>query len=117
MQEKLPSEQFANELITLLKRVGPQGEIPPINDLEEWEEKLKSLPPDQRDLTRELARFVDLWRYLREQEIALGKEITQSVAQLRDLPPGARIIKLREINKDLMRRIGNDAGTDSRLRQ
>jgi hypothetical protein len=117
MEDKLLSEQFAQELISLLKRLGPTGEIPPVKDLEEWEEKLKSLPPDERDLTRELARFVDLWRYLQERGTTLGKEITHSVAQLRDCPPEARISRLREINTDLMRRIGNDAGTNSRLRQ
>lgn len=117
MQVKQLSEQFAQELISLLKRLGPEGEIPPVKDLEEWEEKLKFLPPEERDLTRELARFVDLWRYLKERGTALGKEITQSVAQLRDCSPEARIIRLREINNELLRRIGNDAGTNSRVRQ
>jgi hypothetical protein len=117
MQEKLPSEQFAQELISLLKRLGPEGEIPPVKDVDEWEQKLKSLAQDEGDLTRELARFVDLWRYLRERGTALGEEIVQSMAQLRTLTLDARIFRLREINQDLLRRIGNDAGTNSRLRQ
>lgn len=117
MPEKSASKQFAEELVMLLKSLEPGGKLGAISNPQEWEDGMNTLSSEHVDLTRELARFVDLWRYLREQGISLDREITQEMVHVHRLSVEERTKKMREINQSLMRKIANDAGTGAQFRQ
>jgi hypothetical protein len=105
----LESEKTVSEL-----RSG--SNLAPVESIEEWEKLLAAKPPEERQLLEELARFADLWRYLRESGQKLGPEIVDRVRGLNALPVPERIIALQDISQSLMERIG-DADSGARLRQ
>ena len=90
--------------------------LAPVESIEEWEKLLAAKPPEERQLLEELARFADLWRYLRESGQKLGPEIVDRVRGLKDLPVPERILALQDISQTLMERIG-DADSSAQLRQ
>jgi hypothetical protein len=104
------------EVMTLMgKRMESGGDLAPVEDREEWDRLVASRPPEERRLLEELARFVDLWRYFRERNQRLGPEMVDAVRGLHTLPVAARIERLKQINLELMERVGDDGpGAQSR---
>jgi hypothetical protein len=91
------------------------GDFGPVKDRAEWEKLVVAQPPEERELLDELARFVDLWRYLRERKERLGSTILTSLAEAAKLPVAERVALLKQINMELMKRVG-DAGPGAQLR-
>lgn len=81
--------------------------LAPIENRDDWDALVDSEPPEDRELLKELARFTDLWRYLREREEKLGTEIVNAISQVHRLPISERISQLKAINQKLMERIGD----------
>ena len=54
-----------------LDKFEPGGELGPIEDRNEYERRFNSLPPDQKELAQESARFADLCQYFSQQKIDL----------------------------------------------
>jgi hypothetical protein len=115
MSDQTPNNQFAQELVKLLKQFQAGGDRAPISDAYEWDKQTELLDPLERDLVRELAHFADLWKHFQEHGNKLGPEIVDAISRVHELPLPLRTLRLREINQMLMERIG-DAGADSQLR-
>ena len=54
-----------------LDKFEPGGELGPIEDRNEYEQRLNSLPPVQKELAQESTRFADLCQYFSQQKIDL----------------------------------------------
>ncbi|PYY12997.1 MAG: hypothetical protein DMG60_22815 [Acidobacteria bacterium] len=115
MSDHSPQE-LLQKMTQLFNRFRRTGDMAPIEDRREWEELVASKPPEERDLLTELARFADLWRYLRDRDEKLGSEIVEAISQVHHSPVPERIARLKAINKKLMERVG-DAGEDPQFRQ
>ena len=115
----MANEDIQNDLVVavmaMVERFQAGGDFGPVKDRVEWEKLVASEPPEERELLEELARFVDLWRYLRERKEKLGSAILTSLAQVTKLPVPERVALLKEINIELMKRVG-DAGPGAQLR-
>ncbi len=115
MSENNPRKELLEVMTLVGKRLGSGGDLAPIEDREEWEKLVASKPPEERQLLEELARFVDLWRYFRERNERLGPKMVGAVRELHSLPIAERIERLKQINLELMERVG-DGGQGAQSR-
>lgn len=116
MSDDTPQQKLLQKLAEVFKRFQNRGDMAPVESLSEWEELVASKPSEERELLCELARFADLWRFLRELEQKLGSDIVDAISNVHQLPVRQRIARLKQINEKLMERIGN-AGEGAQLRQ
>lgn len=115
MVDDTPQTDLLKEMARLFKRFDKGGDLAPIDDRNEWDKLVASKPPEDRELLGELTRFADLWRYFQERKEKLGPEIVKAVRVVPNLPVPERIARLKEINQELMERVG-DAGEGARFR-
>ena len=113
--EKL-HRRFLCEIERLLRHSRPGGDLEPVASIEDWEKTIAAAPESARELLRELARFADLWRFLRDREENLGESVVADISALHKLPLAERIARVKEINRKLMARV-EDAPRGSQLRQ
>ena len=99
-----------------LAKVLPDGEFGPMTNRQEYEQRVKALPPQQREFAEESARFADIWQYFSEQRMQLPKGVVNRVSGLAQLTTVEQTIVLRTINQELMEYL-NDVGEDSGVRQ
>lgn len=106
MSNETAQEKLLQELSRFFKCFTKGGDIGPIEDRDEWERLVRSQTPQEQELLTELARFADLWRYLNERNEKLGPTIVKAIGEVHKLPAASRAERVREINQELMRRIG-----------
>jgi hypothetical protein len=111
-----PQKDLLDAMALVAKRFRPGGDLAPIEDREQWEQLVASKPPEERELLQELARFADLWRYFQERDESLGSKIVDGMRELNKLPVPERIRRLKDINLELMKRVGDD-GQGAQFRQ
>ena len=99
-----------------LDKFEPGGELGPIEDRNEYERRLNSLPPDQKELAQESTRFADLCQYFSQQKIDLPPDLLEQVGRLSSLANSERIRAVKSINRELMEYL-NDVGQDPGIRQ
>ena len=99
-----------------LDKFEPGGELGPIEDRNAYEQRLRSLPPDQRELAQENTRLADLCHYFSEQKMDVPPEVLEQVGRLSKLAISERIRALKNINRELMEYL-NDVGQDPGIRQ
>ncbi len=99
-----------------LDKFGPCGESGPIEDRNEYEQRLNSLPAEQKELAEESARFADLCRYFSEQKMDIPPSVFERVGGVSKLPVPDRIHAMKDINCELMEYL-NDVGQDPGIRQ
>ncbi|MBI3477323.1 MAG: hypothetical protein HY010_16445 [Acidobacteria bacterium] len=99
-----------------LDKFEPGGELGPIEDRNEYERRLKPLPPDQKELAQESTRFADLCQYVSQQKIDVPLEVMEQIGRLSTLAIVERIRALKGINRALMEYL-NDVGQDPGIRQ
>jgi hypothetical protein len=115
MANKDVQNDLVVEVMRLLQKFQPGGESGPIEDRVEWENRVQSHAPQERELLQELTRFADLWRYFQENKEKLGPEILAALKEAPRLAAPERITRLKEINQRLMERIP-DAGEGPKFR-
>ena len=98
-----------------LKRLEKGRNLASIENRDDWDTLVESQTAEQRELLEELARFSDLWRYLKERNEMLGRDVVDGIAQIHRFPISQRISALKMINQWLMERIG-DAHQSTHLR-
>jgi hypothetical protein len=99
-----------------LDKFGPGGEFGAIEDRNEREQRLNSLPAGQKELADESARFADLCQYFSRQKMDIPPSIVESLGNVSKLPVPDRIRALQDINRELMEYL-NDVGQDPGIRQ
>jgi hypothetical protein len=115
MANKDVQSDLVGEVMKLLQKFQPGGESGPIEDRVEWENRVQSHAPQDRELLQELTRFADLWRYFQENKDKLGPEVLAALKEVPQLSVPERIERMREINQKLMERFP-DAGEGPKFR-
>lgn len=92
------------------------GQYGPIEDRNEFERRLSSLPPEEKELAQESARFADLCRYFSDKKMDIPPKVLDQVAALAKRPIVVRIRVLRAVNKSLMEYL-DDVGEDPQIWQ
>ena len=99
-----------------LDKFGPGGELGPLDDRNEYQQRLNSLPAEQKDLAEESTRFADLCQYFSQQRMDIPESIVERVRNVSKLPVLDRIRAMKDINRELMEYL-NDVGQDPGIRQ
>ena len=99
-----------------LDKFGPCGESGPIDDRNEYEQRLNSLPAEQKELAEESTRFADLCQYFSQQKMDIPPSVVERVGGISKLLPAERIGAMKDINRELMEYL-NDVGQDPGIRQ
>jgi hypothetical protein len=115
MVKKDVQSDLVVEVMKLLQKFQLGGDLGPIEDRDEWEQRVQAHAPQDRELLQELTRFADLWRYFQESKEKLGPEVLAALEDVPRLPVPERIQRLRKINQKLMERIPN-AGEGPKFR-
>ena len=109
MTNQKPEDKLAAEIAEVLLQFQPDGKFGPIDDRTEFDKLVDSLPPDEKELTRELTHYADLVRYFAEKKLKTGADIADAMFGAAKLPVPERTARIREINQVLMERL-NRAG-------
>ena len=99
-----------------LDEIEPGGEWGPLDDRNEYQQRLNSLPAEQKDLAEESTRFADLCQYFSQQRMDIPASIVERVRNVSKLPVPDRIRAMNDINRELMEYL-NDVGQDPGIRQ
>jgi hypothetical protein len=99
-----------------LDKFGPGGEFGPIEDRNEYEQRVNSLPPEQKEYAEESTRFADLCQYFSQKKMDLPAHIVDQVGRLSKLAMPERTRAMKDINHELMEYL-NDVGQDTGIRE
>ena len=99
-----------------LDKFEPGGELGSIEDRNEREQRLNSLPAGQKELAEESARFADLCQYFSQQKMDIPPSIVERVGSVSKRPEPDRVRAMQDINRELMEYL-NDVGQDPGIRQ
>jgi hypothetical protein len=99
-----------------LDKFGPGRESGPLDDRKEYEQRLNSLPAEQKEFAEESTRFADLCQYFSQQRMDIPASIVERVRNVSKLPVPDRIRAMKDINRELMEYL-NDVGQDPAIRQ
>jgi hypothetical protein len=104
------------EVFGALDAFEPGGASGPIENRNEYEERLRELPPDQKQLAEESTRLADLCQYFSQRQIDIPPELVGQVGGLSKLTTSERIGALVDLNRALMEYL-NGIGQDPAIRQ
>lgn len=99
-----------------LDKFEPGGDLGPIEDRSQYEQRINSLAPEQKELAQESTRLADFCQYFAQQRMDVPPGILESVGRLSTLAIAERIRATRDINQTLMEYL-NDVGQDHGIRQ
>lgn len=99
-----------------LNKFFPGGELGLVRDRRQYEERIRTLPPEQKEFAEESMRFADLWQYFSEHRMQLPQDVVNQVTELSKLTTAQQITVLRRVNQELMEYL-NDVSEDSGVRQ
>ena len=112
----MSKEEESKETTGALARFGSGGDLGPVEGRNEYDQRLKSLPPGEKELAQESARFADLCQYFECQRMDVPVEILDQLGPASRLPRAERIEAMKKLNQRLMEYL-NDAGNDHFIRQ
>ena len=92
------------------------GDLGLVEGPEEREQRIKRLPPEEKELAEESARLADLCQYFSAKRMDIPPQILDQVGRLSRLAIPDRLRALKDINQALMEYL-NRAGEDPKLRQ
>jgi len=109
-------EKRPNEVLGALDNFEPGGASGPIEDRNEYEQRLRELPLDQKQLAEESTRLTDLCQYFSQHKMDIPPELVERVTQLSKLTTSKRIQALVDLNRALMEYL-DAIGRDPAIRQ
>jgi hypothetical protein len=112
----MSKEEKSKNTTGALARFGSGGELGPVEDRNEYDQRLKSLPAGKKELAKESARFADLCQYFERQRMDVPVEILDQLGRASTLAIPERIEALKKLNQRLMEYL-NDAGNGQFIRQ
>src|ERR1700738_2348130 len=86
----------------ILNRFLRGGELDPLTDRQEYEQRVNALPPEQREFAEESTRFADIWQYFSEHRVQLPRDVVDQVSGLSKLSTEEQIAVMRRVNQALM---------------
>src|SRR5580765_516817 len=109
--QKMTKEEQSKETTGALARLGSGGDLGPVEDRNEYDQRLKSLPADTKELAEESARFADLCQYFERHRMDVPVEVLDQLGRASRLPISERLEAMKKLNQRLMECL-NDAGND-----
>jgi hypothetical protein len=100
----------------VLDKFEPGGELGPLDDRNEYQQRLNSLPAEPKELADESTRLADLCQYFSQQKMDIPPPIVERLGSVSKLPVPDRIRAMKDVNRELMEYL-NDAGQDPGIRQ
>lgn len=100
-------KELAEELSDVLVAFAPGGQFGPIEDPQEYERLIDSLPEPERALKRELTNFARLLDYFDRAKLKKPYGIADAMFAAAELPIPERTVRVREINETLMKQLAN----------
>jgi hypothetical protein len=91
-----------NRVLGALDKFEPGRASGPIENRNDYEERLRELPPDEKKLAEESTRLADLCQYFSRQHIDIPCELLSQVAGLSKLTISERVRTLVCLNLSLM---------------
>ena len=88
----------------------------PFDDRNQYEQRLNSLPAEQKEFAEESTRFADLCQYFSQQKMDIPPSVVERVGSVSKLSAPDRIRAMKDINRELMEYL-NDVGQDPGIRQ
>jgi hypothetical protein len=88
----------------------------PVEGPKEREQRIKRLPPEEKELAEESARLADLCQYFSAKRMDIPPKVLDQLGGLPRLAIPDRIRALKDINQALMEYL-NRVGEDPKLRQ
>ena len=110
------NENRSKQKAGALDKFEPGGELGPLEDRSEYEQRLNSLPAEQKDLAEESSRLADLCQYFSQNKMDIPPSIVERLRTVSGIPVPDRIRAMRDINRGLMEYL-NDVGQDPGIRQ
>ena len=92
------------------------GELGPIENRNEYDQRLEALPPEEKELAECSARFADICRFFADKKMDIPNQVLDLVEGLSRSPVRDRISILKGANQRLMEYL-NDVGEDPKIRQ
>jgi hypothetical protein len=109
-------EKLAKAKSSALDKFEPGGELGPLDDRNEYEQRMNSLPADQKEFAEESARFADLCQFFSQQRMDIPTSIIERFGNVSKLPVPDCLRAMKDINRELMEYL-NDVGQDPGIRQ
>ena len=94
----------------------PAGDLGPVEDRREYENRINALPGDERQLAQELSRCADLCQYFEREKTDVPAEIVDELGRAARLSIPQRLEVIKNLNQRLMESLPN-AGDGDRVRQ
>lgn len=94
----------------------PGGELGPVESHSAREERLNRLPPAEKQLAEESARFADLSQYFEQRKMDVPADIIDQLRRISRLAISERIEAMKKLNQRLMEYL-SDAGENPVVRQ
>lgn len=99
-----------------LDRFEVGGDLAPVEDRNQFDDRLNSLPPGEKELAQESARFADLCQYFESQRMDVPMEIVDQLGRASRLTIPGRVEAMKKLNQKLMEHLDN-VGQDPGIRQ
>jgi hypothetical protein len=112
----MASNKRSENMKGALDRFEPGGDDGPFEDRKQYDERLNSLPPGEKELAHESARFADLCQYFERQRMDVPLEILDQLGGVSRLAISERIKAMKKLNERLMEYLDN-VGQDPGIRQ
>lgn len=97
-------------------RFEPGTDLGPIEDRQEYENRVNALPDNERQLAQELSHFADLCQYFEREKVDVPAEIIEELGRASRLPIPRRLEAMKKLNQRLMEFLP-DVGGASQIRQ
>ena len=99
-----------------LDRFESGGDLGPVEDRNQYDGRLDSLPPEEKELAQESARFADLCQYFERQRMDVPVEILDQLRRASRLAISERVEAMKNLNQKIMEYLDN-VGQDPGIRQ
>ena len=112
----MSKKEKSKNATSALARFGSDNNLKPVEDRNEYDQRLKSLPAGKKELAEESARFADLCQYFERQRMDVPVEVLDQLSRALRLRISERLEAMKKLNKRLMEYL-NDAGDSHFVRQ
>jgi hypothetical protein len=113
MPNQEQEKQNNGTLSGALNKLELSGAFGPIENKDEYQERLRKLPPDEKQLAEESSRLADLCQYFSERQMDIPPRLLEQMQGLSKLSIPERVRILMQLNRSLteyLHTVGEDTG-------
>jgi hypothetical protein len=103
----MASDRRSENVKGALDRFESGGDLGSVEDGNEYDNRLDSLPPGEKELAQESARFADICQYFECQRMDVPMEILDQLGRASRLAIPERIDAMKKLNRKLLEYLDN----------